>query len=326
MLILAALLIFSGCFSVVWAISGEHSSYLRWVDFTPSYDAMADALALDISTHTDESDVPVDWVVLLACLGTRYGGDFSSYKKAHLDEICRKLRAGQTAQEVTGSSKYYAYYFEAYSAVLGNFVGYHLEEKPDPDHAGQTILKTEYGLKVFGPIAKNYGYSHYDDFGSSRSYGFRRTHRGNDLIAAVGTPVVAVEGGVVEAAAWNQYGGWRIGIRSHDRKRYYYYAHLRRGHPFAEGLAEGMTVAAGDVIGYVGMTGYSTIEDTNGMTVPHLHFGMQLIFDESQKEGNGEIWIDVYRIVSLLDKNRCLVQKDESGSDYRRVYQLTPLE
>lgn len=44
----------------------------------------------------------------------------------------------------------------------------------------------------------------------------------------VGTPVIAVESGYVEAIGWNQYGGWRLGIRSFDRKRYYYYAHLRK--------------------------------------------------------------------------------------------------
>ena len=54
--------------------------------------------------------------------------------------------------------------------------------------------------------------------------------------------------------------GWRIGIRSFDNKRYYYYAHLRQNYPYAEGLEEGSVVTAGDVIGYMGHTGYSTTE------------------------------------------------------------------
>ena len=90
------------------------------------------------------------------------------------------------------------------------------------------------------------------------------------------------------------YGGWRVGIRSFDGKRYYYYAHLRKNHPYHNTLAEGQIVKAGDVIGYLGMTGYSTKRNVNNIKTPHLHFGMQLIFDESQKEGNNEIWIDVY--------------------------------
>ncbi len=45
---------------------------------------------------------------------------------------------------------------------------------------------------------------------------------------SIGTPIVAVESGYIEALGWNQYGGWRVGIRSFDGKRYYYYAHLRK--------------------------------------------------------------------------------------------------
>ena len=48
------------------------------------------------------------------------------------------------------------------------------------------------------------------------------------MMGQTGTPVMAVESGYVETMGWNQYGGWRIGIRSFDKKRYYYYAHLRK--------------------------------------------------------------------------------------------------
>ncbi len=47
-------------------------------------------------------------------------------------------------------------------------------------------------------------------------------------MGSIGTPIIAVESGTIEALGWNQYGGWRIGIRSFDKKRYYYYAHLRK--------------------------------------------------------------------------------------------------
>ena len=77
------------------------------------------------------------------------------------------------------------------------------------------------------------------------------------MMGQIGTPIIAVESGYVEALGWNQYGGWRIGIRSFDKKRYYYYAHLRQKSPFQKGLKEGSVVTAGDVIGYMGHTGYS---------------------------------------------------------------------
>ena len=99
------------------------------------------------------------------------------------------------------------------------------------DETGDQVWKASYGLKAFSPIAAGYGYSHCDDFGVGRSYGFARKHLGNDLMGALGTPIVAVEAGTVEAMGWNQYGGWRVGIRSLDSRRYYYYAHLQKDTP-----------------------------------------------------------------------------------------------
>lgn len=94
-----------------------------------------------------------------------------------------------------------------------------------------------------------------------------------------------------------------FGIRSFDSKRYYYYAHLRKDHPYSKDLSEGQIVNAGDVIGYIGMTGYSSKENVNNINIPHLHFGVQLIFNEVQKDGTNQIWIDVYQIVEFLRKN-----------------------
>ena len=110
-----------------------------------------------------------------------------------------------------------------------------------------TVWVTKYGLKAFFPLAKNFPYNDFDDFGVSRSYGFKRRHLGHDMMGQVGTPIIAVESGYVEALGWNQYGGWRIGIRSFDKKRYYYYAHLRKNYPFQSNLKEGSAVQAGDV-------------------------------------------------------------------------------
>ena len=59
----------------------------------------------------------------------------------------------------------------------------------------------------------------------------------------------------------------------------------------------------------MGHTGYSSKENVNNIDETHLHFGIQLIFDESQKEGNNEIWIDCYALVRFLYRNRSPVQK-----------------
>ena len=143
-------------------------------------------------------------------------------------------------------------------------------------------------------------------------------------MGGLGTPIVAVEGGVVEAMGWNRYGGWRIGIRSFDSKRYYYYAHLQKDKPFAPGLEVGDIVQAGDLIGFMGRTGYSDRENVNNIETVHLHFGLELVFDESQKECNSEIWIDVYDIVRLLSTHRSSLQKTADG--WQRVYPYQDLD
>ena len=224
-------------------------------------------------------------------------------------------------------------------AVLGGMVGEFKVEIP-ASKAPEFILKasensgngqedgdrkvwvTKYGLKAFSPIAKNYPYNDYDDFGAARSYGFKRQHLGHDMLGQVGTPVICVESGYVEAIGWNQYGGWRLGIRSFDGKRYYYYAHLRKNYPYHKSLQEGSVVQAGDVIGYLGRTGYSRTENTNNIDEAHLHFGLQLIFDESQREGNNEIWINCYELVKFLAVNRSETVKKQETKEYYRMYQM----
>ena len=187
---------------------------------------------------------------------------------------------------------------------------------------GKIEWKKCYGLKAFSPIAKGFEYNDYDDFGASRSYGYSRPHLGHDMMGQVGTPIIAIESGYVEAIGWNQYGGWRLGIRSFDGKRYYYYAHLRQNFPYCKDLEEGSVVTAGQVIGYMGHTGYSKTENVNNIKVVHLHWGLQLIFDESQKEGNHEIWIDCYNLKRFLYKNRSETAKNMETKEWYRIYEM----
>ncbi len=286
------------------------SQNIKWVDFKPTYQAMADALSYDIETYG--TDAHLTLTEILACLAAKGDGTFQTYKKSDLLALCDKRKMGETIETLTKNLKSYAYYKEAYDAVLGGFVGEFETEKEDGTY------EKRYGLKVFSPIARGYAYSHSDDFGVSRTYGFKRKHLGHDLMGSVGTPIIAVESGVVENVGWNRYGGWRIGIRSFDKKRYYYYAHLKKDHPYND-IYEGKTVMAGEVIGYLGMTGYSTKENVNNIKTPHLHFGMELIFDEKRREAGNEIWIDVYAITRLLEKNKSQVKKE--GNEFYRKYE-----
>ncbi|MCL2354734.1 MAG: M23 family metallopeptidase [Oscillospiraceae bacterium] len=299
----------------------EESDHIKWVDFNLTVEVMEKTSKLDIHSHVYDEEVKLNWIELISYLACKYGNNFSSFKQQDLDDLVAKLQGGATIEELTEGKKYFAYYLEAYTAILGEFIGLHHIQAINQN--GEKVWEERYGIKAFLPIAKGYYFSHYDDFGNSRNYGYRRAHLGNDLMGSVGTPIIAVESGIVEAAAWNQYGGWRIGIRSFDGKRYYYYAHLRKDRPFIQDMYEGKIIAAGDVIGYLGMTGYSTKENVNNINVPHLHFGLQLIFHESQKEGINQIWIDVYPIINFLKRNRSEVHRPgEADTDYVRKFEF----
>lgn len=293
--------------------------YIKWVDYQVSAEAMKKACRLDIESYYEE--VHVDWIALLAYAAAQGGGAFDKKSVGYIEEIARKLMAKElTVTELKEKYKYFSYYYEAYEAVLGGMLGeYEIETR---DENGKTVMEEKYGLKAFSPIAKTFPYQDYDDFGASRSFGYKRKHLGHDMMGQVGTPIICCESGYVEALGWNKYGGWRIGIRSFDKKRYYYYAHLRQNRPYAEGLEIGDLVTAGDVIGYMGHTGYSETENVNNIETVHLHIGLQLIFDESQKEGNNEIWIDFYQLAQFLGVNQSEVVRDEETKEWHRQFKM----
>ena len=304
------------CFVLIVAllpVIPANAEPIKWVNFDIPYESLK--LAMDTDITTSEQEKHISWIDILALSACRTGGmcGLASVKKAIND-----LKGDKSPEELLGNLyKYYSYYHESYTAVLGGLLGNYSVEID-----GQ--WKSAYGLKAFSPIAAGYGYSHCSDFGNSRSFGFARKHLGNDLMGGLGTPIIAVEGGIVEAMGWNRYGGWRIGIRSFDSKRYYYYAHLQKDTPFAKDIYVGRIVQPGDVIGFMGRTGYSDQENTNNIETVHLHFGLQLVFDESQKECNSEIWIDVYNIVRLLNNHRSSVKKTDGL--YTRVYPFVDLD
>jgi murein DD-endopeptidase MepM/ murein hydrolase activator NlpD len=74
---------------------------------------------------------------------------------------------------------------------------------------------------------------------------------------------------VVEIIGWNKFGGWRIGIRD-VKNVYHYYAHLSG---YEKHIKKGSFVKPGEVIGYVGSSGYGP-KGTQGKFPPHLHYGL----------------------------------------------------
>ena len=99
-----------------------------------------------------------------------------------------------------------------------------------------------------------------NDWGVPRAGG--QTHKGIDLFAATGTPVVAVSDGMLFRVGSNPVGGWRFWLRDSWGNEFYY-AHLSA---FAPAAREGANVRAGTVVGFVGNTGDAKT------TPPHVHF------------------------------------------------------
>ncbi len=130
-----------------------------------------------------------------------------------------------------------------------------------------------------------------------RDYGGSRWHEGTDIMPSVSErdlyPVVSMTDGTVRNMGWLELGGWRIGIDA-PGGAYFYYAHLSS---YAD-LQEGDEVKAGDLLGYMGDTGYSTKEGTTGNFPVHLHLGIYLY------DGEEEISINPYPVLKYTEERR----------------------
>jgi murein DD-endopeptidase MepM/ murein hydrolase activator NlpD len=116
-----------------------------------------------------------------------------------------------------------------------------------------------------------------DSWGEPRPGG--RTHTGTDMMAATGTPLVAIEDGYIWYMSWHYAGGNGLYIQGDSGDRWYY-AHLDG---YAGGIETGVQVSAGQVVGYVGSTGNAS--------VPHLHIAHIV---------GGETYINPYPVLAQI--------------------------
>ncbi len=119
-----------------------------------------------------------------------------------------------------------------------------------------TKISSEFSKKRYHPILKKY-----------------RSHKGIDYVAKIGTPVYASKDGVIKFIKnISSYGN--VIYINHDKKYTTVYAHLSK---FAKNISKGKKVQQGDLIGFVGKTGWAT--------GPHLHFETR-IYNEAQNPKN----------------------------------------
>lgn len=139
--------------------------------------------------------------------------------------------------------------------------------------------------------------SYVDTWYVLRRYGGNRRHEGTDLMASNNEPgyfpIVSMTDGVIENMGWLEKGGYRIGIRAASGG-YFYYAHL---HSYAPELKAGDTVIAGQLLGFMGDSGYGP-EGTTGQFDVHLHLGIYVPTNQ------GDMSINPYRILKILEDNR----------------------
>lgn len=151
-------------------------------------------------------------------------------------------------------------------------------------------------IKAFPvPIEYRERIGYEDSFGTARTYGGDRTHEGTDIMDGNNVsgeiPVVSMTDGYVKNIGWLTLGGYRVGIMS-ESGIYYYYAHL---HSYAPGLEKNASVSAGQLLGFMGDTGYGE-EGTRGQFPVHLHLGIYYYDDR----GN-EISLNAYPFLKQVD-------------------------
>ncbi len=161
------------------------------------------------------------------------GRDIGSYKL-----IAVRFEAGEKTYE--------ALYFENPETGKGNYY----------DAGGRSVKR---GF-LAAPLRFTRMSSGFTTYRLHPLFGDPRAHRGVDYAAPIGTPVRTVADGVVISKGWSTGYGNTIEIK-HNERYSTLYAHLSG---FAPDVERGRNVQMGQVIGYVGNTGWST--------GPHLHY------------------------------------------------------
>ncbi len=138
--------------------------------------------------------------------------------------------------------------------------------------------------------------SYVNSWMSERTYGGERGHEGTDIMASKNErglyPIISMTDGVVDKIGWLDKGGYRIGILA-PSGAYFYYAHLES---YAN-LNIGDEVRAGDILGFMGDSGYGP-EGTTGKFAVHLHLGIYIYPNEK------EMSINPYWILRYIENSK----------------------
>lgn len=149
-------------------------------------------------------------------------------------------------------------------------------------------------MQCFPVVKENadgtYPVSYENTWGAERSYGGKRRHEGCDLMAQSNErgryKVCSMTDGVVKNIGWLNQGGWRIGIES-ESGIYYYYAHLDS---YEKAFEPGEKIAAGQILGRMGDSGYADTPGTKGNFDVHLHVGIYFKDADGKERAVNPYW------------------------------------
>lgn len=151
-------------------------------------------------------------------------------------------------------------------------------------------------------VDKSLTVSYVDSWMFERNYGGKSGHEGTDIMASKNErgvyPIVSISDGVIINLGWLEKGGYRIGIMSPSGV-YFYYAHLES----YAGIKEGDSVKAGQLLGFMGDSGYGE-EGTVGMFDVHLHLGIY------SWENGEEISVNPYYLLKYLEDKKLKYKYD----------------
>ena len=131
-----------------------------------------------------------------------------------------------------------------------------------------------------------------------RNYGGNRVHEGCDIFGEKSVsgyyPVVSMTAGVGEEVGGRALGGWGIGMRGPGRG-FFYGDHLSS---YGAEFQEGDSVKAGEVLGFLGDSGYGE-EGTTGKFPPHLHLGIYVRTEKTE-----EYALNPYPVLEFLQEEQ----------------------
>lgn len=208
----------------------------------------------------------------------------------------------QIFKEAKNNKKDVAALFAAH--VLGKEKKLFLSRKTKANFKEAIDCYKQFILDLEGfPVPMDYDYIYDDSWHAERTYGGTRRHYGTDIMDPQNErgiiPIISMSKGTVENVGWNDQGGYRVGVRT-PSGAYVYYAHLDR---YAPDISQGATLEVGDLIGYMGDSGYGE-EGTVGQFPVHLHIGIA-----TKSFGENESWINPYYLLRYLEENDMQILK-----------------